>query len=266
MSFAQSESGGTGDPLVRPVSDLALGLVPTGLSLEPGGVPTSPLVFIDLEHGADEDHVDAAADRVSASRTTVVVGVSASCVAPGLERLAAALACNGRNAATDRAIEQIIRAWGPDPLEVPGGDRLGHMLEPRPVQQPHPPVFVGGNSRTAMVRAARYATGWLPMYNPSELAARRRSGRIGSTAELAGKITELNAIASDLGRTDRLLVQYSAPKLHFHTLTADAGRFRDEVRSLAEAGVGAISVDVPGERRRDWLAAARRLSDVAHHL
>jgi probable F420-dependent oxidoreductase len=35
-------------------------------------------------------------------------------------------------------------------------------FEPRPVQKPHPPIFVGGNSRPAMRRAARLGDGWLP--------------------------------------------------------------------------------------------------------
>ncbi len=35
-------------------------------------------------------------------------------------------------------------------------------FEPRPVQTPHPPIFIGGNSRPAMRRAARLGDGWLP--------------------------------------------------------------------------------------------------------
>lgn len=35
-------------------------------------------------------------------------------------------------------------------------------FEPKPVQQPHPPILIGGNSRPAMRRAARFGDGWLP--------------------------------------------------------------------------------------------------------
>lgn len=35
-------------------------------------------------------------------------------------------------------------------------------LAPRPVQQPHPPIWVGGNSRRAARRAAELADGWVP--------------------------------------------------------------------------------------------------------
>ena len=36
------------------------------------------------------------------------------------------------------------------------------VFEPKPMLKPHPPVLVGGNSKPAMRRAARYGDGWLP--------------------------------------------------------------------------------------------------------
>jgi len=36
------------------------------------------------------------------------------------------------------------------------------VFEPKPVQQPHPPLLIGGNSKPSMRRAARLGDGWLP--------------------------------------------------------------------------------------------------------
>ncbi len=36
------------------------------------------------------------------------------------------------------------------------------VFEPKPIQQPHPPIYIGGNSRPAMRRAATVGDGWLP--------------------------------------------------------------------------------------------------------
>ena len=42
---------------------------------------------------------------------------------------------------------------------------------PKPVQQPHPPVLIGGESDAALRRVARYGTGWFPWnQTPKELA------------------------------------------------------------------------------------------------
>lgn len=39
-------------------------------------------------------------------------------------------------------------------------------VEPKPVSQPHPPVYIGATSTWAMGRIAEYAQGWLPVHVP----------------------------------------------------------------------------------------------------
>ena len=47
----------------------------------------------------------------------------------------------------------------------------GVTLSPKPVQRPHPPIWISGRSDAAMLRCAKYGTGWLPyMYTPERLA------------------------------------------------------------------------------------------------
>jgi len=44
------------------------------------------------------------------------------------------------------------------------------VCDPRPVRKPHPPIFIGGNSRPAMRRAAALGDGWAPwLVEPREL-------------------------------------------------------------------------------------------------
>lgn len=70
----------------------------------------------------------------------------------------------GRGAVTDEALEVLRLAWRGDPVSYSGrhfrfssvdvGAGLGGI--------PPPPIWVGGNSRRAMRRAARFGDGWIP--------------------------------------------------------------------------------------------------------
>ena len=61
------------------------------------------------------------------------------------------------------------------------------IMEPKPVQKPHPPIYVGGGSIHAKRRAARFADG----YQPTKV----------TPAELAEDVKTLGALLDDEGRS-----------------------------------------------------------------
>jgi alkanesulfonate monooxygenase SsuD/methylene tetrahydromethanopterin reductase-like flavin-dependent oxidoreductase (luciferase family) len=70
-----------------------------------------------------------------------------------------------RVAKTREAIQLIIRLWTPrDPLDFEGKYYLskGAILEPKPVQKPHPPLWFGTTGSHMLGLARRYGDGWVP--------------------------------------------------------------------------------------------------------
>ncbi|MEO2172494.1 MAG: LLM class flavin-dependent oxidoreductase [bacterium] len=111
-----------------------------------------------------------ALDVVSGGRFSLGVGVGGEFAK---EFEACGVPVNERGARTNEALEVMKRLWTEDEVTFDGRFTTlpGVTLDPKPVQKPHPPIWISGRSDAAMKRCARYGTGWLPyMYTPEKLA------------------------------------------------------------------------------------------------
>jgi probable F420-dependent oxidoreductase len=83
-----------------------------------------------------------------------------------------------RRAARCRAYLEVMRRLWCDPVSTYEGEfyRLPPCRQyPKPVQQPHPPIYFGGESDAALRRVADFGQGWYPFsIEPEALAARLR--------------------------------------------------------------------------------------------
>src|SRR4051812_20445855 len=73
-----------------------------------------------------------------------------------------------RGARADEFVAALKVWWGPDPVAFQG---RYYRIPPsiiglKPVQRPHPPLYLAAYTPAAMQRAARLADGWLPMGIP----------------------------------------------------------------------------------------------------
>jgi probable F420-dependent oxidoreductase len=82
---------------------------------------------------------------------------------------------------------------------------------PKPVQSPHPPVFVGGNADKVTDRVLAYGDGWLPNFVKPE--------------ELKVRIEDMNRRAKEIGRSEPQVTFYGAKPTH------------DWIARLEDAGV-----------------------------
>ena len=82
---------------------------------------------------------------------------------------AAGIPVNQRGRRADEILNVVRRLWTEKNVTFDGKfyqvDDV--TLNPMPIQNPHPAIWVGGRRDAAMRRAARFGTGWLPyLYNP----------------------------------------------------------------------------------------------------
>jgi len=126
-----------------------------------------------------------------------------------------------RGRRTDEYLEVLRTLWVDNPSVFHGEtyDLAPCEMFPKPVQQPHPPIHIGGETPAALRRAARVGQGWHTFNrSPQELAA--------GLAELDGHLEEAGRRRTDL----RITV---CP--YFQELTPDA------VGQYAEAGADAVA-------------------------
>jgi probable F420-dependent oxidoreductase len=112
-------------------------------------------------------------DALSGGR--VVFGIGAGWVASESAMLGVPFA--ERGAMTDEYLEAMRELWTSRAPSFAGKytQFSGLTFEPKPLQKPHPPIWVGGHSRAALRRAAQFGAAWHPINRPPEELRRGRS-------------------------------------------------------------------------------------------
>ncbi len=102
----------------------------------------------------------ATADFLSGGR--VILGTAVGHMQREFDVLGVPFHARGR--LTDEYLRAMIELWTNDRPAFHGKyvEFEGVVFEPKPVQKPYPPIWIGGNSRPAMRRAATYGDGWIP--------------------------------------------------------------------------------------------------------
>ena len=127
-------------------------------------------------------------DHLCDGRLLVGVGLGSKATRESSEFDVFEVPIKGRGNRTDEYIEAMKAIWT-QPMASYEGKYLkfdNAEIHPKPVQKPHPPVWVGGWMDQAAVRAGRYGEGWIPGWlSPKEMA--RGCEILRNTAEDAGR-------------------------------------------------------------------------------
>ena len=160
-----------------------------------------------------------------------------------------------RGAVTDEYIRAFKELWTSDDPHFEGKyvsfDNISFL--PKPVQKPHPPIWVGGESRPALRRTAELADGWyplgsnptFPMGTPKQLAAglerlasyAQRFGRDPSEIETIYRthqfeLTDAAAPSTGSGQADDRL-----------PFVGNAEQMASDIRAYQDMGVGSLVLD-----------------------
>jgi len=201
-------------------------------------------------------------DVLSSGRLTVGVGVGwlreefEALAAPDFER---------RGAASDEYLRIFKRLWTESPASFAGEFYRFTDLRclPRPVQKPHPPIWIGGHSAPALRRVARYGDGWHPVGANPAVPLR--------PAELRAALDQLVRLTEAEGRDpSALTVSFKAP-VYDVTAVAPGGAERrpftgtpqqvaDDIGTYEKLGVSELVFDFRSEHLAETLERMARFA------
>jgi probable F420-dependent oxidoreductase len=167
-----------------------------------------------------------------------------------------------RNALVDEAIDVMKLAWTGEPVHVAGRHFVadGNVAWPTPVQQPHPPLWCGGNGPRAIRRAVERGDAWMPFPASAERAGVVRTSPMSSLDDLGRGLDLAREHAASVGRTVPLDVVFMPLGRHTYGAAPDLGALVDDAGRLAGMGVTYLTTQFPVTTADELLDAIERFA------
>jgi probable F420-dependent oxidoreductase len=197
----------------------------------------------------------------------IIVGVGAGWLEEEFEALGAPPFAE-RGKVTDEYLEAFRELWTkPEPRFEGRFVKFADILfAPKPVQKPHPPLWIGGESGPAMRRAAKLGDGWYPIgtnpTHPLNTLPRYRAGveRLRKLIRDAGRDPAKVALAYRVHRHGELAAA-KADNGERHLFSGSAADIVADLRAMRELGVEALDFSFPGPTADAVLASMRQFHD-----
>ena len=178
-----------------------------------------------------------------------------------------------RGAVSDEYIEAFKELWTSEAPSFEGKYcRFSDIsFLPKPVQKPHPPIWIGGESPPAVRRAARLGDAWFPIGSNPQFP-------VGTKAQLAEYISRLGRYAEDVDRSPSDIdVAYSVSgynprEAEFTTygdrkpFTGTPRQISDDIKSFEELGVGYLLFGWRGSTLEERVAGLELFADKIRPL
>jgi len=168
-----------------------------------------------------------------------------------------------RNELFDEAIEVMRLALTEDAVAYTGRHfrSRGTTMRPRPVQQPCPPIWIGGNSLRAMRKAVEVADGWCPFPNPASTSPALKTPTLETLDEFATRVEKAREYATEIGRSAPFDICFAPLSTSTLAGRSDRSALRDELAAYEDLGVTQVPVGVhDASTRQEWRAKTERLA------
>ncbi len=173
-----------------------------------------------------------------------------------------------RGAVTDEYLEAFRALWTQEHAKFEGRyTKFSDLIFlPRPVQKPHPPIWVGGESGPSLRRAARFGDAWYPIGSNNKAL-------LDTLPRLSAGIARLRKLTAEAGRDPASVSVVFRVKRYGDAVApvASDGERRlfsgsnadivADLRALRELGVSAIDVEVEGHDEPATIANMRRFKE-----
>jgi probable F420-dependent oxidoreductase len=158
-----------------------------------------------------------------------------------------------RGKVTDEYIKAFIELWSnPKPRFAGKHVRFDNiLLEPKPVQKPHPPIWVGGESGPALRRTAQLGDAWYPIgTNPAN--------PLDSLARFKAQVARLRKMTEEAGRKPDAVGLALRCTAYGESVPAKAGdgerrlfagkpaEIAADIKALRDMGVGHLDIGFGG--------------------
>jgi probable F420-dependent oxidoreductase len=169
-----------------------------------------------------------------------------------------------RGPRADEALKLMHQIWKDDPVAFKGKyfSLPLSTIQPKPIQKPHPPIYLAAFAPRALKRVATMADGWLPVGLPvpamkqmweSVLAMAKEAGRDPSQMEL---IVRANfAFTPERLGDDRMIFMGSEQQI------------KDDIQAVRELGAAEIEFDPTtgpqGDSLQSWLDSMEKIRELA---
>ncbi len=174
-----------------------------------------------------------------------------------------------RGAVTDEYIGAFRTLWTEERPRLDGQwvkfDEV--LFEPKPVQQPHPPIWVGGESGPALRRAARLGDAWYPIGSNNrhllDTLPRYRAGvaRLRRFTAEAGRDPAKVALTYRIKRYGEAVPE-TASDGERRLFSGGDAEIIDDLRALRDLGVGAVDIDFERPDADAALVEMRRFKET----